>query len=54
MPKHCNKSRAQVQEEAASLISARPFSPTDDFLTKLNQYIAADELEIAKTYLGGN
>lgn len=41
-------------EEAASLISARPFSPTDDFLTKLNQYIAADELEIAKTYLGGN
>jgi DNA uptake protein ComE-like DNA-binding protein len=41
-------------EEAASLISARPFSSTDDFLTKLSQYVAADELEIAKTYLGGN
>ncbi len=41
-------------EEAASLISAPPFSSTDDFLTKLSQYIAADELEIAKTYLGGN
>ena len=41
-------------EEAASLISARPFSTTDDFLTKLSQYVAADELEIAKTYLGDN
>ena len=41
-------------EEAASLISARPFSSTEDFLTKLSGYISADELEIAKTYLGGN
>jgi len=41
-------------EEAASLISARPFSSTEDFLTKLSGYISVDELEIAKTYLGGN
>ena len=41
-------------DEAASLISARPFASTDDFLTKLSEYISADELEIAKTYLGGN
>src|SRR5215211_1370838 len=41
-------------DEAASLISARPFSSTEDFLTKLSGYISVDELEIAKTYLGGN
>jgi radical SAM superfamily enzyme with C-terminal helix-hairpin-helix motif len=41
-------------DEAASLISARPFASADAFLTKLNEYISADELEIAKTYLGGN
>jgi len=41
-------------DEAASLISARPFASTDEFLTKLSEYISADELEIAKTYLGGN
>jgi len=41
-------------DEAASLISARPFASTDDFLTKLSEYISADELEIAKTFLGGN
>jgi DNA uptake protein ComE-like DNA-binding protein len=40
--------------EAASLISARPFSSTEDFLTQLSGYISADELEIAKAYLGGN
>ena len=41
-------------EEAASLISARPFASTDDFLTNLSEYISADELEIAKTFLGGS
>ena len=41
-------------DEAASLISARPFASTDDFLTKLSEYISADELEIAKTFLGGS
>ena len=41
-------------DEAASLISSRPFASTDAFLTNLSQYISADELEIAKTYLGGN
>jgi DNA uptake protein ComE-like DNA-binding protein len=41
-------------DEAAALMSARPFASTDDFLTKLSEYISADELEIAKTYLGGN
>jgi len=41
-------------EEAASLISARPFASTDDFLTNLSKYISADELEIAKTFLGGS
>ncbi len=38
--------------EAEALISGRPFASTEDFLTKLSPYISADELEIAKTYLG--
>jgi DNA uptake protein ComE-like DNA-binding protein len=41
-------------DEAALLLAARPFESTDAFLTKLSEYISADELEIAKTYLGGN
>jgi len=41
-------------EEATTLMSARPFASTDAFLTKLSDYVSADELEIAKTYLGGN
>jgi hypothetical protein len=41
-------------DEAASLIAVRPFSSAEDFLTKLSEYISADELEIAKTYVGGN
>lgn len=41
-------------DEAASLISARPFESTDDFLSKLSEYVSSDELESAKTYLGGN
>lgn len=38
--------------EADALIAARPFATQDDFLTKLSEYISADELELAKTYLG--
>ena len=41
-------------EEAKSLMAARPFASTEDFLTKLSEYISADEVEIAKTYLGGD
>lgn len=41
-------------DEAASVIAARPFASTDDFLTKLSESVSADELEIAKTYLGDN
>jgi len=40
--------------EADTLISARPFATQDDFLSKLSEYISADELEIAKAYLGDN
>jgi len=38
--------------EADALIAARPFAIQDDFITKLSGYISADELAIAKTYLG--
>jgi len=40
--------------EADKLIAARPFGTQDDFLSKLSEYVSADELEIAKTYLGEN
>jgi DNA uptake protein ComE-like DNA-binding protein len=40
-------------EEAQVLIAARPFASAEDFLAKLGQYVSADELEIAKGYLGG-
>jgi len=40
--------------EAESLMSARPFASTDVFLTALSEYVSADELEIARTYLGEN
>ena len=40
--------------EADALIAARPFASTDDFLAKLAEFVSADELEIAKTYLGAN
>ena len=39
---------------AQALISARPFASTEAFLTKLSEYVSADEVEIAKTYLGDN
>ena len=41
-------------DEATALISARPFASTDAFLTKLSEYVSADELDVAKSYLGGN
>ena len=40
-------------EEANALMAARPFASNDDFLSKLGEYVSADELEIARTYLGG-
>ena len=40
--------------EADSLVSGRPYASTDDFLAKLSSLVTADELEIAKSYLGGN
>ena len=41
-------------DEAAALMAARPFASTEAFLTKLSEYVSADELETANTYLGGN
>ena len=41
-------------EEAASLMAARPFGSAEDFLSKLSEYVTAEELEVAKTYLGEN
>jgi DNA uptake protein ComE-like DNA-binding protein len=41
-------------EGAQALISARPFASTEAFLTTLSEYVSADEVEIARTYLGDN
>jgi DNA uptake protein ComE-like DNA-binding protein len=41
-------------DEAQSLIAARPFASAEDFLAKLGGYVSADELEIARGYLGGD
>jgi len=41
-------------EGAQALISARPFASADPFLTKLSEYVSADEVEIARAYLGGD
>lgn len=38
--------------ETDAIIAARPFASQDDFLKKLSGYVSADELEIAKSYLG--
>ena len=40
--------------ETETLISARPFATTEDFISSLSQYISADELELARSYLGDN
>ena len=37
--------------EADSVIASRPYASTDAFLTKLSEFVSADELEIAKSYL---
>ncbi len=37
--------------EAESLLASRPYASTDEFIAALSQFISADELEIAKTYL---
>jgi DNA uptake protein ComE-like DNA-binding protein len=41
-------------DEAAALMAARLFASDEDFLSKLADYVSAEELEIAKTYLGGD
>jgi len=38
--------------ESNALIASRPYATQADFLTQLSGYISADELAIAKTYLG--
>lgn len=40
--------------EADTLMSGRPYTTTEDFITSLSQYISADELELARSYLGDN
>ena len=40
--------------ESESLISSRPFASTDDFLTRLSEFVSTDQLQIANGYLGGN
>lgn len=37
--------------EAQQLIAARPYASRDAFLTKLGEYVPADSLAIARTYL---
>jgi len=40
--------------EAETLLAGRPYAATDAFLTKLSEFVSADELEIAKSYLENN
>jgi len=40
--------------EAELLMAGRPYSTVDDFIARLSEFISAEELEIAKTYLGDN
>ena len=39
---------------AQALIADRPYASVEDFVSSLSQYISTDEMEIAKTYLGGD
>jgi DNA uptake protein ComE-like DNA-binding protein len=38
--------------EAATLMAGRPYAGVDDFLARLSGFVSADEVTIAKTYLG--
>jgi len=38
--------------EADSVMSSRPYASTDAFITKLSEFVSADELVTAKSYLG--
>lgn len=38
-------------DEAEQLIAGRPYASVDDFLAKLAEYVSADELNTARTYL---
>jgi DNA uptake protein ComE-like DNA-binding protein len=40
--------------EVEAVIAGRPYAFVDDFLARLSGFVSADELEIAKTYLGDN
>ena len=40
--------------EAETLMAGRPYASADAFLAKLGELVAADELEIARSYLEGN
>jgi DNA uptake protein ComE-like DNA-binding protein len=39
--------------EAEALIAGRPYKSRDAFIAKLSEKVSADELAVAKTYLGG-
>jgi DNA uptake protein ComE-like DNA-binding protein len=39
--------------EAEALIAGRPYASRDAFLQKLSEKVSAEELAVAKTYLGG-
>lgn len=38
--------------EAETLMAGRPYASTDTFLTKLSEFVSADELVTAKSYIG--
>jgi len=40
--------------EAEAVMAGRPYATVDDFLTTLRGFLSADELEIARSYLGDN
>jgi DNA uptake protein ComE-like DNA-binding protein len=41
------------ETEAAALIAGRPYASRDAFLQRLSEKVSAEELAVAKTYLGG-
>ena len=40
--------------EVEALMAARPYATSADFLARLSNFVSADQLEIARTYLGDN